>query len=176
MTKFVDFEELKKRVSIEDAVKLLDLELKAGNGQLRGKCPVCEGTSDRNLVVTPSKGVYYCFADGKGGDVIALVAHIRKCSAKDAAQFLAGDTVPEKGRQQQSSSEGGFKPLDYLEHDHPAVEAVGLKPDDAKRIGAGFAPRGVLKNTVAIPIRLEDGRLIGYIGITEATLPKEWRF
>ena len=28
--------------------------------------------------------------------------------------------------------------------------------------------------TVAVPVRLEDGTLAGYVGITEAKLPKEW--
>jgi hypothetical protein len=170
MSKFLDFEEIKASVSLEDAAKRLGLELKAANGALRGKCPVCEATSDRNLVLTPGKG-YYCFADGKGGDVIALAAHIRKCSPKDAAQFLVGNTVPEK-RLDKSSE--GFRELDYLETEHPAIDAVGFPHEVAEALGIGHAPRGVLKGTVAVPLRLPGGKLVGYIGITDAKLPNKW--
>ena len=31
-----------------------------------------------------------------------------------------------------------------------------------------------MRGFVAVPIRLEDGTLAGYIGITEATLPPRW--
>ena len=38
----------------------------------------------------------------------------------------------------------------------------------------GYAPKGMMKGYVAIPIRLPTGELTGYIGITEAKLPKEF--
>ena len=68
----------------------------------------------------------------------------------------------------------GLEPLQCLEHDHPAVEAVGFDPETAERLGIGYAGRGTMRGTVAIPVRLPDGTLAGYIGITEAKLPKEW--
>lgn len=170
---YIDFEELKQRVSIEQAVSLLNLDVAMSGKQRRGKCPVCEGNSDRNLVITPDKSVYYCFSDGKGGDQIALVAHIRGCSIKEAASFLAGNKPEEK--KSKEGHERGFQPLDYLQHDHEAVLAVGLEPDDAEALGIGYAPRGVLRGTVAVPVRLSDGKLAGYIGITEAKLPPSWK-
>jgi hypothetical protein len=38
----------------------------------------------------------------------------------------------------------------------------------------GYAPKGMMKGYVAIPTRLPTGELTGYIGITEAKLPKEF--
>ena len=38
----------------------------------------------------------------------------------------------------------------------------------------GYAPKGMMKAYVAIPIRLPTGELTGHIGITEAKLPKEF--
>jgi hypothetical protein len=38
----------------------------------------------------------------------------------------------------------------------------------------GYAPKGMMKGYVAIPIRLPTGGLTGYIGVTEAKLPKEF--
>ena len=31
-----------------------------------------------------------------------------------------------------------------------------------------------MRGTVAIPIRLEDGSIAGYVGVTEAKLPTKW--
>ena len=38
----------------------------------------------------------------------------------------------------------------------------------------GYAPKGMMKGYVVNPIRLPTGELTGYIGITEAKLPKEF--
>ena len=100
---FIDFGELKERVRIEDAIPKLGLHLKQRNGQWRGPCPVCQTGGDRALVVTPAKQAFYCFGGKTGGDVIALVAHIRDCGMKEAADFLLGTvrfrqgTVPVPG-------------------------------------------------------------------------------
>ena len=50
----------------------------------------------RALVVTPAKKAYYCFASRKGGDVIALVAHVKGMSVKDTTLAIAEytGTVP----------------------------------------------------------------------------------
>jgi hypothetical protein len=44
----------------------------------------------------------------------------------------------------------------------------------SEALGIGYAPKGMMKGYVAIPIRLPTGELTGYIGITEAKLPKEF--
>ena len=60
------------------------------------------------------------------------------------------------------------------EPDHPAVEAVGFDADTAKALGIGYANRGSMRGLVLVPVRLPDGSLAGYLGVTEARLPKEW--
>jgi DNA primase len=182
---FVDFNELKQRVSIEEAVRVLGLNVKPGNHQLRGPCPSCRTGGDRALVITPSKGVYFCFAEKKGGDQIALAAHIKGVSVKDAAQFLAGGncTVPSTSTgtsqpvpESESGKQGNrtLAPLSYLESDHPAVDAVGFDTEVAQKLGIGYAGKGLMRGTVAVPIRNEHGELLGYIGITEAKLPPDF--
>jgi len=47
-------------------------------------------------------------------------------------------------------------------------------PGIAEALGIGYAPKGMMKGYVAIPIRLPTGELTGYIEITEAKLPKEF--
>lgn len=176
---FIDFEEVKAANPIEQVVERLGLTLKKTGQQLRGPCPSGEG-GERAFVITPAKQVWYSFALQKGGDVLALVQLVNDCTPKEAAHFLAGDTVPLERRSQrpskQSEAERGFRPLDYLDPDHAAVEALGMAPEDAAALGWGYAPRGVLRGTVAVPIRLEDGTLVGYIGIEECKLPPKWAF
>jgi DNA primase len=185
---FVDFTELKARMSIVEAVELLGIDMHIRGDQLRASCPHCGG-GDRTLVVTPSKGVYFCFKDGKGGDMIALAAHVREESVKDAAAFLAGTKVAltstSKNRTSRTSStppeERGreetqkLQPLSYLECEHEAVVAVGFNPLVAKRLGIGYASKGIMRGLVAIPIRDEDGILQGYVGVDEARLPKDFQ-
>src|SRR5438067_1641733 len=100
---FIDFAELKTRVSIEDAVAKLGLELKAAGHQLRGLCPACKAGGDRALVVTPAKQLFYCFSAKIGGDQLALVAHINGVTTNEAANWLAG-TVPQNKTKPVSST------------------------------------------------------------------------
>lgn len=175
-----DFATLKERVSIEQAVQMLGLQLRPSNHQLRGSCPVCKAGGDRALAVTPSKGLFYCFNAGIGGDLITLVSHIREMPVKDAANELAqhfgvGSKKAPAPTAPQENQEGAFKPLDYLEAEHPAVEAVGFDAETATALGIGYATKGIMRGTVAVPVRLPDGMLSGYIGITEAKLPSRFR-
>lgn len=183
---FVDFAEVKEKVSFADTISLLKLELKRSGNQWRGPCTTCNSGGDRALVVTDGRG-WYCFALKKGGDQISLAAHVLEVSAKDAAGELARragivqvpstsastvrkNTVPE--------SEGGggskLQPLSYLEHDHDAVVAVGFDPEFCKEHGIGYAPRGMMRGTIAIPFRDETGALLGYIGVEDAKLPPDF--
>lgn len=172
---FLNFEEIKAANPISEVVERLGLNMSKSGASLRGKCPTCESGGDRNLVVTPDKNVFFCFSDGKGGDVLQLVSHVKKIGVKEAASWLAGPSSA-KEKEKGDKPAVGFAPLDYLEPDHEAVIALGFEPGDADRIGIGFAKRGIMKGLVAVPIRLTDGRLCGYIGISEAKLPPGFKF
>jgi DNA primase len=171
--KFIDFEAVKASKSIEDAVSFLGLEMVERNGQLRSSCPICDDEGERIFVVTPKKNKFYCFKCEAGGDQIALVAKVQGIGMRDAAFELMG-TVPEEKKHKVQPTERGFRPLDYLNSEHEAVEVLGFDPEDAKALGIGFAPRGLMKGMVAIPVRLPDGTLAGYIGVTDAKLPPTW--
>ena len=41
----------------------------------------------------------------------------------------------------------------------------------AKALGIGFCSKGVLGGYVAVPLRLPDGTVAGYIGVQEVKLP-----
>lgn len=176
---FVDFAELKARITFEQVISLLGLQMKRSNNQWRGVCPMCKSGGARALVITEGKG-FYCFAKSAGGDQIALVAHIKDCSVKEAAQFLVNGTgtsrVQDTGRQVTVPKEETktFAALDYLQSEHPAVEAVGFDLDFAEKNGIGFAPRGTMKGYVLIPFRDAGGQLLGYVGVQEAKLPADF--
>lgn len=173
---FFNFEEIKADNPIDEIAERLGIDLTKSGASMRGKCPVCESSGDRNLAVTPSKGVWYCFTQGKGGDCIALVAHVKGIGVKEAAEWIVGPVHSKSAKEKKPSKQPseGFAPLDYLDPAHEAVLALGFDPDDAERIGAGYAPRGILRGKVAIPVRDGTGKLLGYVGVQDVQLPPKW--
>jgi DNA primase len=194
---YIDFQELKAHVSIVDVAALLNLDLTERNDQLRGPCPRCKEGGDRALVVTPVKQVYYCFAAEQGGDCIALAAHIRNSSMRDAAIFIhkglrrgvddehAGDDADHvaddtKSAAKEATDHALLRPLSYLIYEHEAVQALGIDPEIAKALGIGYAKKGIMRGRVAIPLRTPAGILAGYCGYAAdldpvLKLPKNFR-
>jgi len=184
-----DFAVIKEKVSIEQAAEALGLPLQKSGSQFRAPCPACGTGGPRALAITPAKGLAYCFSAGVGGDLLFLWGHVRKCSLADAGEQIA-DTfrIGNSGTRRPVNSErvnqstvpdvpqaptSGFQPLDYLEAEHPAVSAAGFNPEETAALGIGYANKGILRGTVAVPIRDEHGTLLGYIGVTEAKCPSK---
>jgi DNA primase len=158
---YVDFREVKALADIVTVANWLGLELK----QNRCQCSVNEGEK-RELVLTPEKNLFYCFGCKEGGDQIKLVSHICQIDQKQAAQHIMsrfhGYTPAKKGL----PADG----LDYLDHAHASVQALGLSPEKAAELGIGWAPRGTMRNHLLIPLRDKTGRLLGYLGYGESGL------
>lgn len=169
---FVDFAELKTRVSIEDAVNLLGLALKPHGLQKRGGCPTCKAGGERALVVTPSKGLFYCFAQKTGGDQIALVAHIKACTLSEAASFLGGETaskptIPSTVPPAPANKKPGFDPEAYaarLDPAHASLASIGISAETLRIFRSGFASSGSNRGRLALPLHDRDGHLLGYCG------------
>lgn len=177
-TGFIDFQEIKSKVSIEDAIPMLALSMKATGDQWRGPCPRCKSGGDRALVVTKSKQAFYCHAMKNGGDVIALVAHVRELGVKEAAQLLAthfgtvpvprNSTVPgtvPKAPQGQGEGARTLQPLGYLVAEHEAVQARNVAKETATFFEAGYAPKGIMRGRLAIPIHTFKAELVAYVGV-----------
>jgi DNA primase len=175
-SKFIDFQALKQEIKITDAMTLLGLKVSELSDQMRGSCPACKSGGDRALVITASKSVFYCFAAGEGGDVIALTSHIKAISMKDAAAFLAEHlakpdaTPPSKPAATVPSTvppenkKAGLNPLTYLQPDHASVLALGISKETAEHFGAGYASKGIMRGRLAIPIHDASGVLVAYCG------------
>src|SRR5215213_7760217 len=93
MTAFVSFPGVKDKANFEDVVAWLGITIRREKQTLRGACPRCGG--HRSLAITPqhrrsdgSVGSYFCHEEKKGGDVIALVAHVKQVSQHEAANML----------------------------------------------------------------------------------------
>ena len=65
MSHAIDFTELKQRVSIDRAAEMLGIKLAKSGPHLRGPCPICKAGGDRAFLITPAKGLYYCFGTCK---------------------------------------------------------------------------------------------------------------
>lgn len=175
-TTFVDFAQLKQRVNVEKAITILGLTMKQQGAQYRGACPACREGGDRALAINSEKDGYYCFSQKKGGDVIALVAHVKGVTQRDAAQFLAqqiGDSAPadhapstvRHSSPAPTPTQGKeLKPLDYLQYTE-AVEGLGISEATCKAWGAGYAPKGIMRGRLAVPIHDRAGKLLAYVGV-----------
>jgi DNA primase len=182
---FVDFAELKTRVSIEQVGRMLGLDLARRGAQWRAPCPACRSGGDRALVITPAKQAFYCFGARTGGDLIALVAHVRGVGANEAANEIARhfgtgtssrnrtstSTVPREAISSREADVVGkgsarelLKPLDYLLTEHASVQGLGVAADLARAFGAGYAPKGIMRGRLAIPVRDRNGELLAYCG------------
>lgn len=54
--------------------------------------------------------------------------------------------------------------------DHQDVQALGLTPEMAERLGVGYDKRGVLKGRVLFPL-YDDGELAGFMGFAHDLVP-----
>jgi DNA primase len=177
---FVDFAELKARVSIEQAMQMLGLSLALHASQYRGACPTCKTGGDRALIVTPAKGLFYCFAAKTGGDLIALTAHIRGTAVKDAADELnrAFGTVQNststvsKSRAtapqaQEARKHPAFDPEAYaarLDASHASLAPLGISAETLKAWKAGYSNSGTNRGRLALALHDRDGNILGFAG------------
>lgn len=183
-TKFIDFQALKQEIKIADAMPLLGLTPSQLSDQMRSPCPACKSGGDRALVITVSKNVFYCFASGEGGDVIALTSHIKGISMKEAAALLVEHfhkepppsqatpvaTVPSNSspKKNEAGQPKQLNPLTYLQPEHQLVQALGISPETCRHFGAGYASKGIMRGRLAIPIHDEDRVLLAYCGYATA--------
>ena len=178
MSNYVDFQDLKARVNITDVLSLLGIVTKQHGLQLRACCPIHKGGDPRGFVVTPTKGVWYCFGGCGGGDMITLVAKVRGCEPKEAARFIAEGTGTSSGNrtvpgnsnsspQPKEERRRGFDPDAYLkglDPAHAALAPLGIAAETFRAWKAGYSTSGVNRGRLALPIASKDGAIVGYAG------------
>ena len=157
-----DLETVRERSRIDDVVSAFVQLKPAGGGALVGLCPFHDEKTP-SFRVTPSKGFYYCFGCGEGGDVISFVQKINNMGFTEAVEFLA-DRVGIQLRYTDGDGGARHEPglrMRVLEANQLAAEffarqlaspdAVtgrvfldgrGFTREHAEHFGIGFAPRG----------------------------------
>ncbi len=136
--------------------------------------------NERIVVITPTRGLFYCFDAKVGGDCLALVQHITGLDVQDAAAFLSPhirtahiSQAPEQKKAAASKKRHCRRPvvfaskLQYTEQ----VEQLGFTEALAKDFSIGF-----YRGQVYIPIRHTDGSISGFVGYADGQLklPPKW--
>lgn len=177
-----DFAELKEKVSIEQAVEMLGLEVTKSGAQLRAPCPACGNGGSRALAITPAKNLAYCFSAGVGGDVLFLASHVDKCSLVEAGNRLAdyfkiGQKKPHvpqaEKKTTRETTRAPFDPVKFgadLKYG-PEVEALGYSEQEAADFGIGSHRGAVYKAA-----RYASGVTAGFWKYQEGrwVAPKQW--
>ncbi len=155
-----DVTAVRDRAKIEDIVGSYVALRNAGGGSLKGLCPFHDEKTP-SFQVTPSRGFFYCFGCGEGGDVIDFMRKIDNLSFTEAIERLA-DRV---GIQLRYTEDSGPRPepgirMRLMEAHRLAEEFYveqlttpdalagrqflaerGFDREAATRFGVGFAPR-----------------------------------
>ena len=85
---------VRERARIDDVVREYVSLKPAGGGSLKGLCPFHEERSP-SFHVTPSRGMWYCFGCGEGGDVLSFLQKIDHLSFAESVEKLAERTQVE---------------------------------------------------------------------------------
>lgn len=152
---------VRQRARIDEVVGEYVQLKNAGSGSLKGLCPFHDEKTP-SFQVTPSRGLFYCFGCGEGGDTISFIEKIDNLSFVEAVQRLA-DKV---GVQLRIVDDGrpGIEPglrMQILEANDEAarfyqeqvasgegiiarqfLDGRGFDRDAAEQFGIGYAPRG----------------------------------
>lgn len=79
---------MRERSRIDEIVGEYVMLRNAGGGSLKGLCPFHDEKTP-SFQVTPSRGFYYCFGCGEGGDVITFLQRQQNLTFVEAVQTLA---------------------------------------------------------------------------------------
>jgi DNA primase len=79
---------VRERCRIDDVVRDYVALRSAGGGSWKGLCPFHDEKTP-SFTVTPSRGFFYCFGCGEGGDVITFLQRQQNLSFTEAVQTLA---------------------------------------------------------------------------------------
>jgi DNA primase len=155
-----DIAAVRERSPIDEVVgEYLQLR-NAGGGSLKGLCPFHDEKTP-SFNVTPSRGLYYCFACSEGGDVISFVQKVDSLSFAEAVERLAARASIELRYEQGGHVPGQEQSLrrrliaahraaaDFYSERLRSADAVagrdflasrGFDLEQAESFGVGYAP------------------------------------
>ncbi|MFV0429741.1 MAG: DNA primase [Arachnia sp.] len=156
-----DIAAVRERARIDEIVSSVVALRNAGGGSLKGLCPFHDEKTP-SFTVTPSRGFFYCFGCGEGGDVITFVSKHENLGFADAVQYLAdkvgitlrisddGTGPPQPPGMRKRILEANEAAADFFATQLRSAEAVsarqfldarGFDQAVALHFGLGYAPR-----------------------------------
>ncbi len=155
-----DIATVRERARIDEIVGSYVALRNAGSGTMKGLCPFHDEKTP-SFQVNPSRGFFYCFGCGEGGDVISFVQKIDNLSFTETVERLAdrvgiqlrytdgGTAAPERGHRLRLM-EAHQAAAEYYSEQLSSAEAVigrdflrdrGFDRAAAEHFGVGYAPQ-----------------------------------
>ena len=155
-----DIATVRERARIDEVVGSHVALRNAGSGTMKGLCPFHDEKTP-SFQVNPSRGFYYCFGCGEGGDVISFVQKIDNLSFTETVERLAdrvgiqlrytdgGASQPERGHRlrlmeaHQAAAEFYAEQLSGTEAaiGRQFLSERGFDRATAEHFGVGYAPQ-----------------------------------
>lgn len=167
-------------------------ELKWKNGELWGISPISHHDTDPSLSVRPDENVYCDFSSGSRGNILNFIMDFHRVDFRRAVQMLkeyanVSEDITDTGvlpilkelrryRQRNDPAKGPHRILDeselakYAVQDFPWWEDEGIDGSVAMMWGCGYDRQ---KDSITIPVRDNDGRLINILYRNMNPLRKE---
>jgi DNA primase len=136
-------EEIRAKINIEELVGSY-IQLKKAGRNLKGLCPF-HNDKNPSLMVSPEKGIAYCFACNTGGDIFKFIQLIENVEFPEAVRILAGKagvTIPEFKPQAHSQK------MRIIEMNQSSVKFFAEKLDSSKKHTDYFITRGLNDDTI----------------------------
>lgn len=136
-------DEIRAKLNIEDLVSGY-VQLKKAGRNLKGLCPF-HNDSRPSLMVSPEKGIAYCFACNQGGDIFKFIQLIEKTDFPGAVRILADKTGV---RLPEFRPEVHNEKLQILKANEAAAEFYAKELKSSKKGMEYFTNRGLTEATI----------------------------
>jgi len=143
-------EEIKARLPIEELVRPY-VQLKKAGRSLKGLCPF-HAEKTPSFIVSPDRGIAYCFGCHKGGDIFRFMQEIEGVDFVDALKILAERTGVELKQERPSFRPAGKDEKEQLLHIHELAtsfyERCLWNTDDGAKVLGYLRRRGLKDETI----------------------------
>lgn len=198
MSQWIDFKDLRARLDFEKVLQRYGVEIRRKGDQHQGFCPLPNHEGKKrspSFSANLKRGIFQCFGCGSKGNVLEFAALMEKVDPKDGPAFRAvalkvrqefcPETATKAGPEKKPEEKTPGKPvvvneplnfeLKGLDPGHPYLPGRGFSMETIIRFGLGFCSRGMLKDRIAIPLRDNEGKLVGYAGrvVDDATITED---
>lgn len=200
MPTWVDFKELRKRLTFERVLGRYQVEIKRKrNGQHQGPCPLPNHGGNKrspSFSANLERGIFQCFDCKAHGNLLEFAALMEGVDPDDGAALRrvalrledelcskpagkAESAGPQLREDTDAAPVVVNTPLDFelkgLDFTHPYLPGRGFTAETIAHFGLGVAARGLLKDRLAIPLHRQDGKLVGYAGrvVDDAAITKD---